>query len=49
MLWGWLDGCIVCAKPDGENADFWDMLLFVLFRETLLTMDQFLRSSRLAT
>lgn len=40
MLWGRLDGGVICAKPDCENANFGNVLLFVLFREALLMMDQ---------
>jgi hypothetical protein len=43
MLRGWLNGCVVRAKPDGENADCGDVLLFVLFCEALLSKDQHLR------
>jgi hypothetical protein len=43
VLWGWLNGCVVRAKPDGKNADFGDVLLFMLFCEALLSKDQYLR------
>lgn len=40
MLERWLDGCVVCTKPNGEESDFWDVLLFVLLCKDLLLLGQ---------